>query len=148
MYNAAGRPTATILWADPAIIESKLYMIRCQSKLEALYLMTIINSDETWQATIPLATKNWAGNSRDIHKHLWKIPIPEFDEEIPMHQDLAHLGQRLAEEAKVVWIETQAARSASRKSTSVTIARRVLREWQAESPIAQQAEQIVAQLIR
>ena len=137
-----------MLWTDPAIIESKLYMIRCQSKLEALYLMTIINSDETWQATIPLATKNWAGNSRDIHKHLWKIPIPEFDDAIPLHQDLAHLGQRLAEEAKMVWAETQAARSANGKSISVTIARRVLREWQAESPIAKQAEQIITRLIR
>ncbi len=109
--------------------------------------MTIINSVTLEDEVAPLMPKGQFG-ARDVHKHLWKIPIPEFDDAILLHQDLAHLGQRLAEEAKVVWTETQAARSANGKSTSVTIARRVLREWQAESPIAQQAEQIVAQLIR
>ena len=109
--------------------------------------MTIINSVTLEDEVAPLMSKGQFG-ARDVHKHLWKITIPEFDEEIPLHQDLAHLGQRLAEEAKVVWTETQTGRAANGKSTSVTIARRVLREWQAKSPIAQQAEQMITRLIR
>ena len=62
--------------------------------------MTIINSVTLEDEVAPLMSKGQFG-ARDVHKHLWKIPIPEFDDAILLHQDLAHLGQRLAEEAKV-----------------------------------------------
>ena len=115
---------------------------------EANYLTAIINSDAMWKAVIPLATKNWAGNSRDVQKQIWRLPIPEFDETEKMHSDLAGAGAELTEEAEAIWNEIRAEREASGKSTSVTIARRMLREWQTESPQAQQAERLVEMLLR
>ena len=147
-YTAAGRPTAAVLRQSKVITDYKLFDVPCHSLAEANYLVAIINSAVTWQTVTPLATKNWAGNSRDVQKQLWRLPIPEYDENEEMHRRLAGLGAQLAKEAEAIWEETQASRKADGKGTSVTIARRVLREWQAESPTAQQVEHLVAQLIR
>ena len=130
---------------QPTIVESKLYAVQCRSLAEASYLAAIINSDAMWKAVIPLATKNWAGNSRDVQKQIWRLPIPEYDEALNLHSDLAGLGARLAEEAALIWGEIRAEREEKGKSTSVTIARRVLREWQNGSIIAKQVDSIVAQ---
>ena len=148
IYTSAGRPTAAIVPPNGALIESKLFGIPCQTMAEANYLTAIINSDAMWKAVIPLATKNWAGNSRDVQKQIWRLPIPEFDETEKMHSDLAGAGAELTEEAEAIWNEIRAEREASGKSTSVTIARRMLREWQTESPQAQQAERLVEMLLR
>ena len=132
---------------QPTIVESKLYAVQCRSLAEASYLAAIINSVTLEKEVAPLMSKGQFG-ARDVQKHIWRLPIPEYDETEKMHQALSETGVRLTEEAEMIWNETRAEREASGKSTSVTIARRVLREWQAESPVAKQAEQIVARLIR
>ena len=114
---------------------------------EAHYLLAIINSTTLESEVAPLMSKGSFG-ARDVQKHIWRLPIPEYDENEQTHRRLAELGARLAKEAVAIWDETQASRKASGKGTSVTIARRVLREWQAESPTAQQVEHLVSQLIR
>ena len=79
VYTAAGQPTATLLNDDKIIVDYKLFWITCEDMQEANYLLAIINSDALAAAVNPLTTPNWAGNTRDLQKHLWKLPIPEFD---------------------------------------------------------------------
>ena len=40
------------------------------------------------------------GGARDLHKHLWKLPIPEFDSKDKLHAKLVNLGRNAEKEAK------------------------------------------------
>ena len=46
--------------------------------MKPTYLVAVINSDALQEAVKPLMSKGQFG-ARDLHKHLWKLPIPEFD---------------------------------------------------------------------
>ena len=62
-----------------AILDTKLYQVKCQSKDEAFYLLAIINRNALKDAVEPLVPGGLFGRIRDIHKHLWKLPIPLYD---------------------------------------------------------------------
>ena len=77
-YTSAGYPTATLIQDDDSIVDYKLFWIACQDLQEAHYLLAIINSDTLNEAVTPFMSKGQYG-ARDLQKHLWKLPIPEFD---------------------------------------------------------------------
>ena len=83
VYNQSGAPTAALV-NDYAIMDKKLYWVTCQSLKEAHYLLAIINSDVLYEMVTPLMSKGQFG-ARDLEKHLWKLPIPEFDPDNPLH---------------------------------------------------------------
>ena len=35
-------------------------------------------------------------DARDLHKHLWKLPIPEYDAGDPLHREIAEAGAAAA----------------------------------------------------
>jgi len=45
---------------------------------------------------------SYGKDERDVDKHLWKLPIPRFDETDPQHRRLADLGQACAEHVKTL----------------------------------------------
>ena len=99
-YTTSGRPTAALIEDREAILDTKLYQVTCSSKNEAYYLLSIINSTALAKAVKPFCTTNWAKEIRDLHKHLWKLPIPEFDPKNKLHAKLAKLGEEAEKEAK------------------------------------------------
>ena len=145
-YASSGRPTAAIGFG-PSIVESTLYWIECDDWAEAYYISAVINSTALWDSVIPLAPKNWAGNSRHVQKHLWRLPIPEFDPDESLHLEIAEAGADAAIGAESVWREIEAKRRAAGKSVSVTIARREIRAWLAESAEGKRVEVLVERLL-
>ena len=134
------------MMTESAIIESKLYAIECTSLEEAQYLMTIINAETAADKIAPLMSKGQFG-ARDIHKHIWKLPIPEFDPDEDLHIEIAQAGADAAAGAEAVWGEIEAERAAAGKSVSVTVARREIRAWLAESAEGRRVEQLVERLL-
>ncbi|MXV79607.1 MAG: N-6 DNA methylase, partial [Chloroflexi bacterium] len=147
VYPQAGRPTAAVVTDEEAIIDYRLFWITAKSMAEAEYLIAIINSTAIWEAVIPLTTKNWAGNSRDVEKHLWRLPIPEYDDSNSLHVEIAQAGEDAAAGAKVLWDEIRAEREDKGQSTSVTVARREIRKWLSESSEGQRVEELVGRLL-
>lgn len=145
LYTSAGRPTAALLDDDAAIVESKLFWIACRDEQEANYLLAVINSDVLAQAVNKYTTPNWAGNTRDLQKHLWKLPIPEFDSEDGLHVDIAAAGQAAAAGASVRLAEVRSERG---DGVSVTVARRELRAWLRQSAEGEAVEAAVGELLR
>ena len=138
-YGASGVPTASIISDNKAILDTKLYQVTCRNIDEAYYLLAIINSDTLADAVEPLRARGLFG-ARDLHKHLWKLPIPEYDPNDTDHVNLSQLGRRAAVEAQAV-IATNLGTSATAPPLSVTKARSVLRhEWQPNSAVAQGIE--------
>lgn len=142
-YSAGGRPTATILPKRRSIIDTSLYWITCKHEQEAYYLLAIINSDILAELVNRYTTPNWAGNTRNLKKHLWKIPIPEFDPEYPLHTVISEAGKSAATSASEKLRQLQQ----QRNKVTVTIARRELRRWLNESTEGKTVEDTVKQLL-
>ena len=132
-YSSSGNPTAAILENDDCVVENVLFWLTCKCTQEAFYLVAIINSDVLQKAVAPLMPKGQFG-ARHLHKHLWKLPIPEFDASNGLHDDIARAGETAAAGAAVRLEELRKERGAG---LTVTIARREIRKWLRESVVPQ-----------
>ncbi len=108
--------------------------------------MAIINSRELESAVEPLMSKGQFG-ARDVQKHLWRLPIPEFAADDPLHCEIAEAGAAAASGAQALWADVRARRQARGQSVSVTIARREIRQWLGAATEGQEVERLVAQLL-
>ena len=78
VYNSSGMHIAAAKLNDPqGVINNKLYWCAVVSEHEANFLCAILNSPVTTDFVRPLMS--YGKDERDIHKHVWKLPIPEFD---------------------------------------------------------------------
>ena len=143
VYNQSGTPTAALLEDNKALIDYTLYWIACKDRREAYYLLAIINSDALYEAVAPMMAKGQFG-ARHLQKHLWKLPIPEFDAEDPLHAEISDAGRAAAAGAAQRLSELRAQRG---DNVSVTIARRELRAWLRTSPQGAATETTVTHLL-
>ncbi len=144
VYNQSGTPTAAVLEDDSAIVDYKLYWVACRDLEEAHFLLAVINSDALAEAVNRYTTPNWAGKTRDLQKHLWRLPIPEFDGGNSLHVSIADAGQDAA-----AGVERELERlGEDRPGFTVTIARREVRKWLRESAEGQRVEEVVGALLR
>lgn len=147
LYTSSGRPTAVVLVDSDEPVDSTLYWVDCGTLDEAHYLAAIVNSDTLEEAVNKFTVPNWAGRTRHLQKHLWRLPIPTYDSNNTLHSDLATLGTQLAAEAATYLATLQTTRAAENKHTTITVARRELRQWLSTHPPAQQVENLVTRLI-
>ena len=143
VYTKAGQPTAALLYDDEALLDHKLFWITCRDVREADYLLAIINSDALYKAVAPLMAKGQFG-ARDLQKHLWKLPIPEFDPGNRRHVAIAKAGEAAAQGAA---LQLEQLREQLDRVT-VTIARRELRRWLRESKEGKAVERVVGRLLQ
>ena len=143
-YTRSGEPTAALLHHKESMIDTTLYWITCKSIDEAHYLLALINSNTLEEAVNPLTTPNWSGRTRDLHKHLWKLPIPEYDADNPLHADASDAGKAAAAGAARQLAQVRAQRG---NAVSVAIARRELRKWLRSSQEGQRVEEVVRELL-
>lgn len=103
IYNSSGMHVAAAKLCDPrGVLNNKLYWCAARSEQEADYLCAVLNSPVTTEFVRPLMS--YGKDERDVHKHVWKLPIPEFDPATPALARLSELGasaERLAEEVEV-----------------------------------------------
>ena len=125
VYTKSGEPTAALLQDSEALIDHLLYWIPCSTIDEADYLLAIINSDALQAAVKPLMSKGQFG-PRDLHKHLWKLPIPGFDPTQELHVAIAEAGATAAAGAKAKLNHLREQRG---DDLTVAIVRRELRAW-------------------
>ena len=142
-YSRSGEPTAAVLYDNAHIIDTTLYWITCKNIDEANYLVAIVNSDVLQNAVKPLMSKGQFG-ARDLHKHLWKLPVPEYDADNTLHADISDAGKSAAEGAAR---ELARVRRERGKDVSVTIARRELRKWLRSSDEGMRVEDVVRELL-
>ena len=143
VYTSAGTPTATLLEDNSWIVDYKLFWIACKDAQEANYLLAIINSDILETSVNKYTTPNWSGRTRDLQKHLWKLPIPEFDAGNDLHVSVSDAGRRAAEGAAARLSELYE----ERDRVTVTIARRELRVWLRGSVVGREVEDLVGRVI-
>ena len=145
-YTQSGQPTAVVIRDSKAIVDRKLYQTKCQSEDEAYYVLAVINSDVLAGAAATFMTKGLYG-ARDFEKHGWKLPIPRYDANEPLHVRLSERGKTAEQECAALVansdIPTKPAGDAQSRA-----ARKMLRhEWQPISTTALAIEAAVAELL-
>ena len=142
-YAASGTPTAAVVREDCSIVDYTLFWLACRTIAEAHYLTSVINSDQLYEQLKPLMPKGQFG-ARHVQKHLWRLPIPEFDGGDSLHVDLADAGR---DAAKGVERELGNLRQRYPQRLTVTIARREIRKWLRASAEGQRVEGVVGELL-
>ena len=142
VYTKAGAPTAARLHDNESLVDHKLFWIGCRDVQEANYLLAIINSDVLSEAVAPLMAKGQFG-ARDLQKHLWKLPIPEFDSSVGLHVEISEAGAVAAKGAA----ERLERLREEREKVTVTVARREIRKWLRESEEGRAVEDAVGRLL-
>ena len=146
IYNQSGTPTAALLEDDNPLVDYTLYWITCKSTGEAHYLLAIINSDTLEGAVNPLMAKGQFG-ARHLQKHLWRLPIPEYDADNALHTEISDAGKAAVAGAERELARVRAEREESGKVFSVTVARRELRKWLRSSEEGKRVEVAVGELL-
>ena len=82
--------------------------------------------------------------ARDLQKHLWKLPIPEFDPASGFHLAIADAGKAAADG---VALQMARLREARGDDVSVTVVRRELRAWLQASAEGRVVEDLVGALL-
>ena len=108
-----------------------------------MYLLAIINSDKLYDSVKTLMSKGQFG-ARDLQKHLWKLPIPEFDDGNPLHVRLSEAGKVAGEGATAKLEQLRE----ERDRVTFRIARREIRKWLAASEEGREVEAAVSELLR
>ena len=140
-YTKSGQPTAAILSRD-VIVDHKVFWTTCRNTQEAHYLLAIVNSDTLYKVVIPLMAKGQFG-ARDVQKHLWKLPVPEFDASRALHVEVSEAGRAAAAGAAKQLNKLRQ----ERDRVTVTIARRELRKWLRASDEGRAVEETVGRLL-
>ena len=109
-------------------------------------MLAIINSNALTTAAESYMTRGLYG-ARDFHKHGWKLPIPRYDANEPLHVRLSELG-KTAEQECAALVANSAIPNQPAGDTQSRAARKMLRhEWQPNSEVAQDIEAAVAELL-
>jgi hypothetical protein len=91
VYNKSGMHVVAAKVTDQrAVIENGLYWAAAASDEEADYLCAVLNAPATTELARPFMS--YGKDERDMHKHIWQLPIPEFDYNSETHKLLAKLG--------------------------------------------------------
>ena len=143
VYTTSGHPTAAVLRKNTDLVESVLYWVPCKDIDEANYLLAIINSEALYDVVSGIMPKGQFG-ARHLHKHLWKLPIPEFAPTEKLHLAIAQAGAKATAGAAEKLSELREKRG---DKLTVTIARRELRAWLSTSDEGKSVEDSVTELL-
>ena len=145
-YTRSGRPTATIVRDNKAILDDNLFQTECASVNEARYVLAFVNSNQLATAAETFMPRGLYG-ARHLQKHGWKLPIPRYDANDPLHVRLSELGETAEQECQALISESDIPTKPAGDAQS-RAARRLLRhEWQPNSATAQAIEAAVAELL-
>ncbi|MCY4105068.1 MAG: N-6 DNA methylase [bacterium] len=146
VYATSGKPTAAVMHAPGAVLDCTLFGVPCESLPEARFLASVINAPTVEEAVGEWMPKGQFG-SRHVHKHLWRLAIPEFDASNARHVELAELGERAEAEAAELHLSLLSERAAAGRPTTVTTVRSELRAWLHGSDLGRRIDRLVARLL-
>ena len=145
-YTQSGQPTAAVIRDSNAILDHVLFQTICHSGPEAYYVLAVINSDALAAAAETFMARGLYG-ARHFHKHGWKLPIPRYAANEPLHVRLSELGKTAEQECTAIIANSDIPNQPAGDAQS-RAARKMLRhEWQPNSEVAQDIEAAVAELL-
>ncbi|CAB4932783.1 unannotated protein [freshwater metagenome] len=136
VYSKSGMHVAAALIDDGnAVIDHALYWAAVATRSEGDYLVGILNSPSLTELVRPLMS--YGKDERHIDKAVWKLPIPLFNVDNPLHLDIASLSSDIAAELATREL----------KSDYFVTVRQDFREWLGTSPKGRRLDNLVRELL-
>lgn len=137
VYNRAGMHLmAAKVKESRAIIASGLYWASIETEEEADYLCAVMNAPVTTELVRPFMS--YGKDERDIHKHVWEVPIPKYDPTIAVHRRLSELGKA---------VENIVATFAIESNLHFAATRRHIRSHLQATPEGEEINEVVIELL-
>lgn len=137
LYNRSGMHVCSAKLRDPrAIITSGLYWAPVSSEYEANFVCAILNAPVTTELARPFMS--YGKDERDIHKHVWELPIPQYDSGNKTHCRISLLGGELEKIVSHFPLD---------ESIHFAATRRHIRDYMMKTPEGQELDDLVTQLI-
>jgi hypothetical protein len=137
VYNGSGMHVCSAKLRDSrALVSNGLYWSAMRSEEEANFLSAILNAPITTELTRPLMS--YGKDERHIHKHVWELPIPEFDEDNTVHERISKLGSDCETLASAFAIDTNVHFAATRRH---------IREYLQSTDAGRELSELVFELI-
>jgi hypothetical protein len=131
VYAASGTNAAACIVRSKAnVIENSLYWASMQDEQQAQFLTALFNSETTRQRIESL--------QRHFHKVMFNLPIPRFDANNPLHNDIAGAAREA---------EALAASVPLPENVKFQRARGLVRAALTEAGVAQRIDALVARLL-
>lgn len=135
-YAASGMHVSAALVTDPAaLIEHAVYWAAVSTASEGHYLVGILNTPSLTELVRPLMS--YGKDERHIDKAVWRLPIPTYDPDDPVHTEIAELARELADEISALTF----------RSTNFVTIRRDIRKHLTSSPSGQRLDSLVGALL-
>ena len=94
VYTASGNTLAAARLTDPrVVIEHALYWLPTSGEAEAKYLTAVLNAPITTQLVSIYQSRGLFGG-RHIDKNVWRLPIPKYNVDNPLHRELVELATK------------------------------------------------------
>lgn len=138
IYAKSGtNPTAMVLRDSQSVIDHMLYWFCPRSDREANFLVAILNSETTRSRTEKLQARGQFG-ARHFDKVAFTLPIPRFDENKKLHNELAAAAAEAEEIAAAVDLPD---------GVRFQRARKLVRDALTEAGVAPRIDALVARLL-
>lgn len=135
-YAASGMHLSAAVLDDPrVIIEHAVYWCAVSTRVEGNYLVGVLNAPVLTELVRPFMS--YGKDERHIDKHVWKLPIPAFDPEDELHQEISQVSAELAEEVATMTFSSD---------YFVTV-RQLIRDHLVASERGRRLNELVAQLL-
>ena len=139
LYASSGQYLAAARLGDQqTVIDTKLYWAAASSIEEAQHLTAVLNSPCVTRLVTPMQSRG-EHNPRDIHKQVWRLPIPLFDPTDAVHKQLVELAAKAEEIAAGVDVSAHRTFQAQR---------RVIREELERQGISHAIDALVVDLLK
>jgi hypothetical protein len=119
-----------------ALIASGLYWAAVHSEYEANYLCAIMNTPATTDLVRPFMS--YGKDERDIHKHIFEVPIPTFDPANGQHAKIGVLGAQAEQLVRTFTLNLNVHFSATRRH---------IRDFLAQTEVGREIDELVYELI-
>ncbi|MBO4270408.1 N-6 DNA methylase [Microbispora triticiradicis] len=137
VYGASGMHVSAALVDDSlALCDKSAYWGTVTSEAEGYFLCCILNSPIFTQLVRPLMS--YGKDERHIDKHIWKLPIPLYNSNDPVHARLAELGRREAHLVAGLQLD---------ESGNYIKLRQIVRKALSEGPYADEVDELVVGLL-
>ena len=131
VYSASGMYLAAAIVEDPmAVVEHMLYWAAAESMDEALFLVTVLNSNSLLKLIQPLQARG-EHNPRHFDKYVWQAPIPLFSADDPLHKTIVEIGNRAQEIAAGVDLPSLSFQALRRRVRTALDDAGLTSEWEA-----------------
>lgn len=138
VYNKSGMHLVAVkLKNRRALIANGLYWAPLPSEDEADFLCAIMNSPSTTEALRPLMS--YGKDERDIHKHVWQLPVPKYDGADPTHRRIVEIARHLEETVAAFAVDADLHFAASRRH---------IREVLGATTEAQELDDLISEMLQ